>query len=85
MAKNKKTNEDDDFRIISRLIKELSRLDEQEKKIRKAEKNKIKAIQEVLDRINSEFEEKAEENENISILLQELHELVSKLRKLLSQ
>ena len=82
MKKND-NSESDELRIIARLIKELSRLDEQEKKIRKAEKTKVKAIQDVLDRLCLKLEERTEKDNEISSLLRNLQETTSTLRTLL--
>lgn len=75
----------DELKILSELIRDLSRLDEQEKKIRKAEKTKIDAIKNVVGRLCMKLEERAEKSNEISSLLQKLQETVSTLRTLLRQ
>jgi hypothetical protein len=83
MKKNKIEN--DELRILTELIRDLSRLDEQEKKIRKAERTKAQAIQNVLDRLCMKLEERAENDEEISSLLQTLQKTTSSLKSLLKQ
>ncbi len=83
MKKNKIEN--DELRILTELIRDLSRLDEQEKKIRKAERTKTQAIQNVLDRLCMKLEERAENDEEISSLLQTLQKTTSSLKSLLKQ
>ena len=75
----------DELKILSELIRDLSRLDEQEKKIRKAEKTKIDAIKNVVGRLCMKLEERAEKSAESSSLLQKLQETVSTLRTLLRQ
>ena len=75
----------DELRIIASLTRDLLRLDEQEKKIRKVEKIKIKAIKDVTDRLCIEIKDRAENDKKISSLLQTLQETTSTLKALLRQ
>jgi len=87
MAKNNKTSEGNDLRILTELVKELSRLDVQENKILRAKKKKTEAIQDVLDRLHESgiIKEKKGASEEISALLQNMQELISTLKALLRQ
>jgi len=77
-------NENDDLRIINESIQKLLELDEQERKIHKAQKSKIDTIQSVLDRYcsNRNIKEKMAKNEEASALLRQAKKLISKLRTL---
>lgn len=80
---NKKT-EDDDLRIISGSIKKLLQLDEQERKIQKAQKKEIETIHSVMDRLDDRgINGKIAKNEEATMLLQQAKELFANLRSLL--
>ena len=83
MKKNKE--ERGDLRNLSRLIADLSDLEKNGNDILKAERKKIKAIQNVVDRLCIKLKDRAEKNKEISSLLQSLKETTSTLRTLLSQ
>jgi predicted secreted protein len=83
MKKNKE--ERGDLRNLSRLIADLSDLEKNRNDILKAERKKIKAIQNVVDRLCIKLKDRAEKNKEISSLLQSLKETTSTLRTLLSQ
>ena len=83
MKKNKE--ERGDLRNLSRLIADLSDLEKNQNDILKAERKKIKAIQNVVDRLCIKLKDRAEKNKEISSLLQSLKETTSTLRTLLSQ
>lgn len=83
MKKNKE--ERGDLRNLSRLIADLSDLEKNQNDILKAERKKIKAIQNVVDRLCIKLKDRAEKNKEISSLLQSLKETTSNLRTLLSQ
>lgn len=74
-----------DLRNLSRLIADLSDLEKNENDIRKAERKKIKAIQNVVDRLCIKLKDRTEESKEISSLLQSLKETTSTLKTLLSQ
>ena len=74
-----------DLRNLSRLIADLSDLEKNENDIRKAERKKIKAIQNVVDRLCIKLNDRAEKSKEISSLLRSLKETTSALRTLLRQ
>ena len=81
-----KKTENDDLRIISGSIKKLLQLDEQERKIQKAQKKEIETIHSVMDRLDDRgINGKIAKNEEATMLLQQAKVLFSTLRTLLRQ
>ena len=87
MRKSNKKTENDELRIITGSIRKLQKLDEQEKKIHRAQKNEIETIQSIMKRYCDDrgIRQKLAKNEEATILLQQAKELITSLRKLLKQ
>ena len=81
MEKKKKN----DLKIISKAIKNLSLLDDQERKIHRAQKSEIETIQNVMDRFcdDRDLQERLAKDQEAIKLLQEAKEAIATLRKLL--
>ena len=81
MEKKKK----DDLKIIAKAIKNLSLLDDQERKIHRAQKSEIETIQNVMNRFcdDRNVQERLAEDKEAIKLLREAKEAIATLRKLL--
>ena len=81
----KKVTENDDLRIISGSIKKLLQLDEQERKIHRAQKAEIETINTIMKRYcdDRKIKEKMAKNDQATKILREAKELISKLRVIL--
>ena len=87
MKKSRKPTENDDLRIISSSFQKLLQLDEQERKIHRAQRKEIGTIKNVMDRLcdDKDIREKMTKDEEISTLLQQARELISAIRTLIRQ
>lgn len=87
MRKNKKRTENDELRIISSSFQKLLQLDEQERKIHRAQRKEIGNIKNVMDRLcdDKDIKEKMAKDEELSILLQKAIDLISSIRTLIRQ
>lgn len=85
--KKKKGAEDDELRIISSSFQKLLQLDEQERKIHRAQRKEIGTIKNVMDRLcdDKDIREKMAKDEELSILLQQARDLISSIRTLIRQ
>lgn len=85
--KKKKGAEDDELRIISRSFQKLLQLDEQERKIHRAQRKEIGTIKNVMDRLcdDKDIRERMAKDEEIFDSLQQAKKLISKIRTLLRQ
>ena len=83
--KNKKGTDDDELRIISSSFQKLLKLEEQERKIHRAQRKEIGIIKNVMDRFcdDRDIREKIAKDEEASTLLQQAKDLISELRTLL--
>lgn len=86
MEKQKKIKSDE-LRIISRSFQKLLQLDEQERKIHRAQRKEIGTIKNVMDRLcdDKDIKERMAKDEEISDSLQQAKKLISKIRTLLRQ
>ena len=87
MNRNKKRTTDDELRIISSSFQKLLQLEEQERKIHRAQRKEIGTIKNVMDRLcdDKDIREKMTKDEEISTLLQQARELISAIRTLIRQ
>lgn len=87
MKKNKKRTENDELRIISSSFQKLLQLDEQERKIHRAQRKEIGTIKNVMDRLcdDKDIKERMAKDEELSILLQQARDLISSIRTLIRQ
>ena len=87
MKKSRKPTENDDLRIISSSFQKLLQLEEQERKIHRAQRKEIGTIKNVMDRLcdDKDIREKMTKDEEISSLLQQAKELISSIRTLIRQ
>lgn len=85
MKKSRKPTENDDLRIISSSFQKLLQLEEQERKIHRAQRKEIGIIKNVMDRFcdDRDIREKIAKDEETSTLLQQAKDLISELRTLL--
>jgi hypothetical protein len=85
MKKSRKPTENDDLRIISSSFQKLLQLEEQERKIHRAQRKEIGIIKNVMDRFcdDRDIREKIAKDEEASTLLQQAKDLISELRTLL--
>ncbi len=85
--KNKKGTDDDELRIISSSFQKLLQLDEQERKIHRAQRKEIGTIKNVMDRLcdDKDIREKMAKDEELFILLQQARDLISSIRTLIRQ
>ena len=85
MEKQKKIKSDE-LRIINSSIKKLLKLEEQEKKIHRAQKKELDTIQNVWNRYcdDKNLKEKVAKNKEACNLLEQAKILISELRNLLS-
>ena len=85
--KKKRGAEDDELRIISSSFQKLLQLDEQERKIHRAQRKEIGTIKNVMDRLcdDKDIREKMAKDEELSILLQQARDLISSIRTLIRQ
>lgn len=81
----KKVTENDDLRIISKSIKKLSKLDEQVRKIHRAQKAEVETINAIMKRYcdDREIKERMAKNDEATKLLLQAKELFANLRSLL--
>jgi len=84
MKKNPKKN---DLKIISRAIQNLLRLDNQERKIHRAQKNEIETIQNVMNRFcdDRNLQKRLAKNKEAMKLIQEARSTIAALQELLNQ
>ena len=87
MKKNKKRTENDELRIISSSFQKLLQLDEQERKIHRAQRKEIGTIKNVMDRLcdDKDIKERMAKDEELSMLLQNAIDLISSIRTLIRQ
>jgi hypothetical protein len=87
MGRNNKKTKKNDLRIITNSIQKLLKLDEQERKIHKAQKSEIETIQSVMSRYCDDRDVKAKlaKDEEAAMLLQQAKDLITALRILLKQ
>ncbi len=85
MGRNNKKTKKNDLRIITNSIQKLLKLDEQERKIHKAQKSEIDTIQSVMSRYCDDRNIKAKlaKDEKVTMLLQQAKSLIATLRTLI--
>ena len=87
MKKNKKRTADDELRIISCSFQKLLELDEQERKIHRAQRKEIGIIKNIMDRFcdDKDIRQKLAKDKEVTLLLQQAITLISSIRTLIRQ